>query len=220
VAACAPITSRPEPGAGWLAGSCLLVVAVLAVSARQPPGNWLDRLDRPLSELVAARRGTTAIRAAHMVSALAEPRVAALALAAGGVAARRRPGRARSWQPCLVVLSGVALRRQLSNAIARQRPPEWIWLAEPAGFSMPSRHTVLAALTAGACAGAIGAGPAGRHTAAMLAAATVGASRVWLGVHWPSDVLAGWAFAAAWLELGQPAACALAGKPEDCDGRA
>jgi undecaprenyl-diphosphatase len=70
--------------------------------------------------------------------------------------------------------------------------------------SFPSGHAMLSAvcyLTLGALlAGVV---PARRYKAYILGTAIfltllVGGSRIYLGVHWPTDVLAGWCLGAAW----------------------
>jgi membrane-associated phospholipid phosphatase len=173
-------------------------VAVLASAADR---GWLAEADRRAFESVRTRRSPAATRVAHAVSALAEPAVAYPVLVLAGVAAARRDGWWRAGVPCLAVAAGAMARRRLSRLIARQRPPVAAWLIEPEGFSLPSKHTTLAVLTVGAAARALGVRGGPARAATMLTATGIGASRVYLGVHWPTDVIAGWLFAEGWLRV-------------------
>lgn len=182
-------------------GQCLLAFAGLGLVIVQDSDSRLGQLDQAVIKLVGSERRPAAVRAARAISALAEPEIAAAALVVAAVIAARREGWRTAVMPCLAVASGMRSRRILSSAVARPRPPEPMWLTEPEGFSLPSKHTSVAALTAGACAVCLGARRGARYDAAAVAAVTVGVSRVYLGVHWPSDVLAGWLFAEGWLHL-------------------
>jgi membrane-associated phospholipid phosphatase len=175
--------------------------ARLAVMSTRGGCGRCGRLDQAVIRHVEKGRSPAAVRAARAISALGEPGFVVLPIAAITAHAARRGDWRQACVPALAVISGAAVRRLLCRAIARPRPPAALWLTEPEGFSMPSKHASLAGLAAGACMGSAAPGAPGRHAVVFLAVAGVGASRICLGVHWPSDVVAAWIFAEAWLHL-------------------
>jgi membrane-associated phospholipid phosphatase len=185
----------------WIAGAAAFTaLAIVAWAGDRGP---LADADRALFEAVRARRSGARTVAARAVSAFAEPTVVYPVLFAAGTVVGK-PGWRRACVPCLAVGSGAVARRILSRVIARQRPPAQAWLIVPEGYSLPSKHTSLAAMAAGAYMHALGMRGAAARAAPLLAAAGVGASRIYLGVHWPTDVIAGWLFAEGWLCLVAP----------------
>jgi len=91
------------------------------------------------------------------------------------------------------------------EVVMRHRPPEAIWLVRAHGWSFPSGHTASACLVftvLAMCVTALARHRAARilgWLAAGLAIAATAFSRVELGVHWLTDVIAGVVFTAVWL---------------------
>ena len=110
----------------------------------------------------------------------------------------------------LVLLSvggGMAISGLLKNQIGRERPDlvphgDIVFTA-----SFPSGHSLLSAvvfLTLGAMLARFVEGKRQKAyvlVVAMTVTLLVGCSRVYLGVHWPTDVLAGWCVGAGWAAL-------------------
>ncbi|MFE9116546.1 phosphatase PAP2 family protein [Streptomyces sp. NPDC007172] len=138
-----------------------------------------------------------------------------LAVVAGLIAGR--DGRQRRYAAAgalAVLLLGQGVRYGLMAAVARPRPDAVDWATTASGHSFPSGHTATSALTAGLLIWAVltrSRLSAARFAVALLAlwAVAVGLSRVYLGVHWASDVLGGWLFAALWLSLASLATAPL-----------
>jgi undecaprenyl-diphosphatase len=102
---------------------------------------------------------------------------------------------------------GMLLSTGLKMGFERPRPDLVPHAARVYTASFPSGHAMLSAvtyLTLGALLARVQ--PSRRLKAFLLGLAVtltilVGASRVYLGVHWPTDVLAGWCVGAAWASL-------------------
>jgi undecaprenyl-diphosphatase len=119
------------------------------------------------------------------------------AAAAVWLAWRRSAWWTAVWLVATCVL-GTLLQQALKAAVGRPRPV-WPDPVDSAHFaSFPSGHAMTATVVCGLLLWLLrhhGAGRTLRRVAMILAAVSVGGvglTRVWLGVHWPSDVLGGW----------------------------
>ena len=201
----------------WLFGTStalgLAVITLAAVAAGKlmedaTDGDGVAVLDHPVASFVAAHRTRALTMVMRAASAVGGP----LILAAVTVAAAVVLGVIwRSWGPVLVASVTVAgngvLTLALKQAVARPRPPLSGALAAADGYAFPSGHAATAAAAFGVLA-FLCAAPLRARTArvamwagAAIAATLVGISRIYLGVHWSTDVLGGWAFGALWLAV-------------------
>jgi membrane-associated phospholipid phosphatase len=152
---------------------------------------WVATHRFPLGDQAA--RGVMAVGTSSAI-------LAAIALLALGYVVVRHRYRLAAGVLLAVVVSTSAAGL-LKAIFGRARPPASMALVTASGQSMPSTQ---AALTAGAAAAvyiaATWVSPGRRRLvgAALAAGVTaVGVCLVYLGVHWPTDVLAGWALGAA-----------------------
>lgn len=105
------------------------------------------------------------------------------------------------------VFSGVALSSLLKLGFARSRPDLVPHITTVYTHSFPSAHAMLSAvvyLTLGVLLARTEKSPRVKVYLLAVAGLTtmlVGVSRVYLGVHWPTDVLAGWAVGTGWALL-------------------
>jgi undecaprenyl-diphosphatase len=117
----------------------------------------------------------------------------------------RRPGGALFL--LVAVVGGQLLNSWLKLLIDRPRPELVPHAAEVFTLSFPSGHAMLAAvtyLTVGALCARVVHGrmlKAYVMSVAVVLTVLIGISRLYLGVHWPSDVLAGWCAGSAWAVL-------------------
>lgn len=129
----------------------------------------------------------------------------------------------REWSTAVLVgvaaITGTTISNALKTIFDRPRP-ELTAIAEYGAGSFPSGHSTASAviyLTLGLML-AKAADKARMKVfyvlTAILLTVLVGLSRLYLGVHYPTDVMAGWAIGAAWALTCSLIASRLEGRPE------
>lgn len=163
-------------------------------------------VDRPIVAWLAAHREpvlTTVMRTLSMVGSPVSAAGAAVIVCAAVA------WRSRSWLPVATVaigLAGFALAATVVKLeMARPRPPLPYAVMAVDGYSFPSGHALGVATATLISAWAIARwlihawnGQIAVWTTAIIIIGGVGFSRVYLGVHYPSDVIAGWLLGAIW----------------------
>lgn len=191
---------------GWAGLAAVAAFALLATAVLHTPDGLLPG-DAALHTWSLMHRPAPAVAVARAVTATGTglvpyAMVLLAGLAVGGTWRRRFTAAAGL---CLCLGAGQALRYAAMSAIARPRPPAGDWATHASGWSFPSGHATTAAMTAGLVIAALvlRSSRLPRLPLVLIGgwAVSVGLTRVYLGVHWFSDVVGGWCFAAAWLAL-------------------
>jgi undecaprenyl-diphosphatase len=180
----------------------LIVFLWLALSVARGAAIWFDPGIRAFVHQNATPGFTTAMR---FMSDLGEPR-ALSTVGIGALIAMLALRWRREAIVFLIALSGAStLDWALKVAFHRTRPAPFFGTPEPHSFSFPSGHALFSICVFGTLAiiATERVGSRARRAAIwVLVAALIGAiglSRIYLGVHYPSDVLGGYAAALFWI---------------------
>lgn len=169
-------------------------------------GESLDYVDRPVLNFMVAHREPWLTSVATVVTALGSSVVLVPLLATVGIWCRWKWG---TWRPTALLAGGYAgaalLYGVIKPIVGRPRPPVAAAVRYISESSFPSGHAtqaivawgMLAALTAAATQS--WAKKVAAWATSMFITVVVGATRLYLGAHWFTDVVGGLVLGALWL---------------------
>ena len=209
------IEQQPPKRVQWRFIATVVILAAIWLTMLLYGGGWLDR---SIYESLYAGHRPALLAAARVLTALGEPTVliAACAFCAAFLwyEGRGRLGLALFF----IAMLGRGLSEVQKYWIARVRPDLEPHLVVVKTSSFPSGHATSSMVFYLARALALTARKSWHRqavAAAIILSVLIGASRVMLGVHWPSDVVGGWAFGLLWVLLTLKPAERLLGANSD-----
>jgi undecaprenyl-diphosphatase len=182
--------------------TCMLVFGAIAEDVHGQEANALDTLLTPLLHSLSSPFLDSAMNA---LTALGSPPVVLLLLAVALTLLIWRRHRAEALFLVVAMVGSVVLNESLKLVFHRPRP-ELAWAQLQPEYSFPSGHAMNSLVLYGALALIAGVVWGRRVGLAALAAAiivaiAIGASRIYLGYHYFTDVVGGLAAGAGWLLL-------------------
>lgn len=169
-------------------------------------GDGIAWIDRPAAEWLGTHRDAWLTAALLIVTAVGGPAgLAVLTVLISSLVALWR----RSWQPVVLALVGaIGILLVVLTAkvlVVRERPPIPFAVITEKGFSFPSGHAAGTAVVVSLSAWLLTRYLITRWipqvvvwTVAIGLTGAVGLSRIYLGVHYVSDVVGGWLLGTAW----------------------
>ena len=165
-------------------------------------------VDHPIARFVTTHRAQPLTSLMRAVSAAGGPMgMTVLAVAAGAVLTIAW----RSWVPAVVMATAdagaIGLTLVLKAVLGLARPPLAQAVTPAGGYGFPSAHAAVATAVCGAAVWLVSTrmrswrGRVAAWAAAAMLATLIGISRVYLGVHWTTDVIGGGACGVLWLTV-------------------
>ena len=191
-------------GAAIAVGAALLFVALACAVLHEGAASALDR---DVLAWLRDHAGPSLLRSMQLVSAWHAPRAIVVMTALVALVLAWRRDWADAVTVLVVVFGGATLNHLLKHGLQRARPVFGEVAAGPTDFSFPSGHVANATLLYGVVAALLIWRFRARRIrfgvalGAVLLVASVGFSRLVLGAHHPSDVLAALLVGVAWLAL-------------------
>ena len=162
------------------------------------------QFDTAVRQFVHAYSSVRLTAAMQLVTFLGPPLFVSLAATSGCVALWVTGRRREALLIAITVIGGSLLMWVLKMSFHRQRPQPFFDTPLPASYGFPSGHALLSFCLCGAAAALFSADRKCWFriviwTVAVVLVVAIGFSRIYLGVHYPSDVLAGYLGALGWV---------------------
>jgi membrane-associated phospholipid phosphatase len=189
-------------------GVLLLVASLTSGFLEKIPGaSTTASFDVPIVRYIAEHRVGCLTASMRIITDLGSDVVLMIMVLAAGLILRRQTS---SWRPLLVLLAvavgAMELEKVIKPIVARPRPPTAWRVFHENEWSFPSGHATHSAAVYGSVAyfathiRALGRRARGVvWVTAIGACFLIGISRVYLGAHWPTDMIGGWILAIVWL---------------------